>query len=361
MKDSKIRLRASNIILLLIAGCINAAGVVLLLSPAGLLDSGISSLSMLLNRVTSLNIALFLIVLNVPLFIFGIRKMGVTFIIYSLIAIASYSLMAYVFSEIAHLNEKVYELISHDMLIAALFGGFLSGVGSGLTIRQGGAIDGVEVLAVTFAKKIGLSVGQFVMAFNVIIYTVSSIIGKSLLIGLYSVVSYLVGLKVIDFIVDGFDKGKACTIITKNPDVLAAALSEELGRGVTVLDCKGYFSNEEMTMLYCVANRFEITKIKKLISEIDPESFVAVNEVSEVLGNRIKFSLNTAVKPKQLRKKEEELFAESTVVSEEETSEGIATVPSDTGKEEDVLPEGAKDAEATSEGDGAAENEERKG
>lgn len=343
MKDSRVKLRAWNIILLLVAGCINAAGVVLLLSPADLLDSGISSLSMLLSRVTNLNIALFLVVLNVPLFIFGIRKMGVTFIVYSLVAIASYSLMAYVFSEIAHLNEKVYELISHDMLIAALFGGFLSGVGSGLTIRQGGAIDGVEVLAVTFAKKIGLSVGQFVMAFNVIIYTVSSIIGKSLLIGLYSVVSYLVGLKVIDFIVDGFDKGKACTIITKNPDVLAAALSEELGRGVTVLDCKGYFSNEDMTMLYCVANRFEITRIKKLISEIDPESFVAVNEVSEVLGNRIKFSLNTAVKPKQLRKRAEEENVSSAVSTEEKPSDKTQDKVPETVTEDSVESEKVKD------------------
>lgn len=288
----KQRIRLSNVIFLFIAGVINATGIMLLLAPAKLFDSGVSGLSMFISNVSGINIAVFLLVINFPLFLIGRKKLGNNFLICSFIAIGTYALMSFVYSGLLHLNDKVSELIMHDIFIAAVFGGFLSGLGSGLTIRNGGAIDGIEVLAVMYSKKIGLSVGQFVMIFNLVIYTLGSITEKSLLVGLYSVISYFIGLKVIDFIVDGFDKGKSFTIITEDPDKISAALSQELGRGLTLIECKGYFSKENKTMLYCVANRFEITRLKRIISEIDPDCFVAITEVSEVSGNRIQFSMS---------------------------------------------------------------------
>lgn len=279
-----------NFLLLIVAGVVNATGVVLLLYPSGVIDGGVSGLSMFISTQTGLQISIFLVCLNVPLFLLGLKKLGVRFIAYSLVSIAVYSVFAFLYQDVFRIGDVLYKLIAGDMLIASVFGGLLSGLGSGITIRYGGAIDGVEVLAVLYAKRIGISVGQFVMAFNLLLYIIASAITKNVLVGCYSVISYAVGLKVVDFVVDGFDKGKACTIITKRADLLANAISAEMGRGITVIDSKGYYSKAENTMLYCVVNRFEIVKLKDIISRVDPTSFVAINDISEVLGNRLKVS-----------------------------------------------------------------------
>ncbi|MEG2541312.1 MAG: YitT family protein, partial [Clostridia bacterium] len=301
----KLALSPWNFVMLILAGAINATGVILLLYPAHVIDGGISGLSQFIATQTGLHISIFLICLNVPLFFLGFRKMGIKFIIYSLTSICMYSLMSYLYQRVFFIGNAIYELVHSDMLLCSIFGGVISGLGSGLTIRYGGAIDGVEVMAVMYAKKVGLSVGQFVMVFNMIVYVVASIIIKDLRVGCYSIVAYALGLQVVDFVVDGFDKGKACTIITKNADILATAISKELGRGITVIDSKGFYSHEENTMLYCVVNRFEIIKLKSLINSIDPKAFVAINDISEVLGNRIKFSLR-----KQAQEKNEAYFPE---------------------------------------------------
>jgi Uncharacterized conserved protein len=290
------QLKPINFLLLVIAGIINATGVVLFLVPAGLLDGAISGTSVFLANVTPIHISIFLIVLNVPLFFIGYRRIGWQFIIYSLTAIAVYSLMSYVYQNLLGWENGIIKYINNDLLIAAIFGGMISGIGSGMTIRYGGAIDGIEVMAVLYAKKLGITVGQFVMAYNVILYTVASVVTHNYLVGFYSVFSYVAGLKVIDFVVDGFDRGKSCTVITKKGEVLAKAISNEMGRGITVIKSKGFYSGENNTMLYCVVNRFEIIRLKSVINAIDPASFVAITDISEVMGNRIKLSIKSSRK-----------------------------------------------------------------
>lgn len=285
----KLDIKVTNIIFLIIAGVINATAVMLLLTPAKIFDGGFSGTSMLISANTGLSISIFLAVLNLPFFIFGVRKLGFSFVVYSLVAIISYTLMSYLYQTVLNVGEIVFELMNNEVLLACIFGGIVSGIGSGLTIRFGGAIDGVEVLAIVFAKKIGITVGQFVMAYNLILYTVASILVKNIAIGMYSVISYAIGLKVVDFIVDGFDKGKSFTIITDKGEEVAAAISKQMGRGVTLLDSIGYYSSSHKTMLYCVVNRFETVKLKKIISKVDSSAFISVCDISEVVGNRVKY------------------------------------------------------------------------
>lgn len=290
MKKYAEKLKPTNFIFLIIAGIVNSCGVTLFLSPSGVMDSGISGLSLFLSKVTPLMLSLYLLILNVPLFIFGLKKQGWRFVVYSLTAIFSYSFASYLFQKPLGLMQGVFPYLKEDILLAAVFGGLVSGVGSGLTIRFGGAIDGIEVLAVIFAKKVGVTVGQFVMAFNAVLYIVACIVMKNLSMGLYSLISYFIGLYAIDFVVEGFDKSKSCIIITKKGKEIAANISQELGRGITILESKGYYSNEDKTMLYVVINRFEINKVKVIISSIDPDAFVTVNDISEVIGRSIKMS-----------------------------------------------------------------------
>lgn len=283
MKE-KFKLEWWRLLTLLLAGAINAFGVVAFLFPSGIIDSGISGLSVLLARLTPASIAIFIICINLPFFAFGFKRMGLKFIVCSGIAIASYALFSYIFDSLINLDAIMFKAVREDMLLCTIFGSVISGTGSGLTIKMGGAIDGIEVTAVVFAKKLSLTVGQFVMIFNVILYVTACFLLKDFQIGLYSIIAYAIGLKAVDFIADGFDKGKGVIVITEKSDVVAEALSAELGRGVTILNARGYYSGTDKTMLYCVVNRFEVSRLKATITSTDPSAFVTISDISEVLS-----------------------------------------------------------------------------
>lgn len=283
----KIRFRWIYLLPLFFAGVINAVGVTLFLAPLRLFDSGISGTAFLLDVVTPpyLVMSLFLIVLNVPFFLLGLKKVGWHFVVYSLYAIAIYSLFSLLFRNILPIDfSGGSPFVGDDILLGALFGGLLSGIGSGMVIRFGGAIDGVEVMAVLFAKKLGLTVGSFMMIYNVLLYGVAALIFHSWNVPLYSIIAYTVGNKVIDFVVDGFDRGNSVFIVGKRESDLPHQLSEALGRGVTLLDAFGGYSGEEKTLIYCVVNRFEIAKVKNIVTESEPDAFMAVGDVSETVG-----------------------------------------------------------------------------
>lgn len=160
----------ANFIILFIAGCINAFGVTVFLAPVKLYDSGISGTSILLSQITPeyMSLSLFLLILNVPLFLFGLKKQGITFTVYSVFTVIVYSWASWMITDILPIDVSMASpLAGEDLLLCALFGGVISGIGSGLTIRNGGAIDGIEVMAVIFAKRLNITVGTFVMIYNV--------------------------------------------------------------------------------------------------------------------------------------------------------------------------------------------------
>lgn len=162
-----------NIFMLTVAGIINAVGITMFLSPVSLYDSGISGTSMFLAQITPelYTLSLFLLVLNIPLFLYGTKKQGVLFTFYAIYVVTIYSVMAYIITNVLPIDvSSVSPFVGSDLLLCALFGGAISGVGSGLAIRYGGAMDGIEVMAVIFAKRLGVSVGTFVMAYNILLY-----------------------------------------------------------------------------------------------------------------------------------------------------------------------------------------------
>lgn len=289
----KLKLKAVNFIGLTLAGIINAVGVCLFLSPLHVYDGGFSGTSVLLSRYLGLAQAIFLLILNVPFYFIGRKKIGWEFLIYSLYAIGIYSLGSFLINEVIFtggFEEIGSPIVGKEIVLAAIFGGLLSGVGSGLVIKFGGALDGVEVMAVIMHKKLGVSVGTFVMIYNAILYVVAAVVASVMsgenewTIALYSIIAYYVGLKTIDFIVEGVEKGKAAMIITENPRKLSERLSRELKRGITLWDSTGYYSGADKKMLYVVVNRFEIAKLKAIVKELDPKAFVSIMEVSEIMG-----------------------------------------------------------------------------
>lgn len=271
--------------MLTLAGIINAFGVTLFLSPVNLYDSGISGTSMLLAQITpeSFSLSLFLLILNVPLFLYGLKRQGKCFTIYAIYTVAVYSIAAWLITDVLPIDVNFASpLAGTDLLLCALFGGLISGAGSGLAIRFGGAMDGIEVMAVIFAKRLSVSVGSFVMAYNVLLYVICGILIDSWILPLYSIVAYMAALKTVDFIVEGFDRSKCAIIVTSKPDDVCSALSEAFESGMTRVDGRGGFSNTYRAMIYFVVNRFQVARMKDIVHEIDPLAYITISEVADV-------------------------------------------------------------------------------
>ena len=278
-------LRIRNFLLLLLSGTINAVGVTMFLTPVGLYDSGISGTSMLLDQITPpwLTLSVFLILLNIPLFLYGLKKQGIAFTVYSIFAVCVYSGAAWIITEVLPMDvSSASPLAGTDLLLCAVFGGLVSGAGSGLTLRGGGAIDGIEVMAVIFAKKLGITVGNFVMGYNVILYILAGITCQSWVLPLYSIITYYVGQNAVDFIVEGIDRSKSVMIITEKAEEVSLALMEAFECGTTKLPAKGGFTNAEKTVIYFVVNRFQIARMKNIVHTIDPAAYLTISEVADV-------------------------------------------------------------------------------
>ena len=289
IKDLR-ELKPLHFLFLTIAGVINAFGVTLFLFPVKLYDSGVSGLSMLLDQVTPplLTLSVFLLILNVPIFLFGLKKQGLSFTIYSLYAIGIYSLVSFLIMHVLPIDVNfVSPLAGSDLLLCAVFGGLISGIGSGLTIRFGGAIDGVDILSVIFAKKIGISVGSFVMIFNAVLYIVCGIVIQSWILPLYSIVTYFIGSKTVDFIVEGFDRSTCAMIVTNKATEISEALSETFNAGGTIVNALGGYSKDEKQIIYFIVNHFQINKLKTIVTGIDKNAFISLQDVSDIVKRSI--------------------------------------------------------------------------
>ncbi len=279
-----------NFAILFLAGIINSIGVTMFLAPVNLYDSGFSGTSMLLSQMAgnSWSFSVFLILLNIPFFLYGYKKLGSSFTLYSICAVLTYSLSSSMITYIIPVDVATASpFAGSDLLLCAIFGGIISGIGSGLTIRYGGAIDGVEVMAVIFAKRLGVTVGTFVMAYNVILYLAAGVIFRSWVLPLYSIITYGAAIKTVDFIVEGLDKVKSAMIVTTKAEEISSQLSDVFGHGVTHIDAMGYYSGKEQKIIYFVVNRFQVVKLKNIVTSTDPNAFVTISEVSSAFGKSI--------------------------------------------------------------------------
>jgi len=285
LKSRISSLDAGSFVMLTLAGIVNALGVTIFLAPVRLYDSGISGTSMLLSQLTpeSLSLSFFLILLNIPLFLYGYKKQGRTFTVYAIYTVCVYSATAWVINTyFPFVENAVSPLAGEDLLLCALFGGLISGVGSGLAIRFGGAMDGIEVMAVIFAKRLGLTVGSFVMVYNVILYIICGIVLQSWILPLYSIITYMAALKTVDYIVDGLDRAKCAMIVTEKPDEVCRLLLETFNSGMTRVEALGAYSGRPKTIVYFVVNRFQVPRVKELIHDADPTAYITITEVADV-------------------------------------------------------------------------------
>lgn len=282
------KFRIKNFIMLTFAGIAYAVAVTIFMTPVKLFDCGVSGTSMLVALFTPdwLTLPMFLLIFNIPLILYGLKKEGAVFTVYSLFAIGMYTLFAWLISDVLPIDVSTASpLAGKDILLCAVFGGFIAGIGSGLAIRFGGVIDGIEVMAVIYSKKLGITVGTFCMIYNAILYILCGILTRSWIVPLYSIITYAVALKTLDFIVEGFDRAKCAMIITTKPDKICNVLSETFESGVTKIKAKGGYSDTDKTVVYFVVNRFQVIKMKDLIHEIDPKAFITISDVADVFSS----------------------------------------------------------------------------
>lgn len=265
--------------ILFIGSIVAAFGLEEFLIPNQIIDGGVVGISIILSHLLNPPFALFIIVLNLPFLYLGYQQIGRSFAFSTLFSIASLAYWSTVF--------RPMENVTYDLFLAAIFGGIMVGIGVGLIIRYGGSLDGTEIVAIILAKKSGFSVGEFIMFMNLFIFACAGFVfgwEKAM----YSIVTYFVAFKTIDVTVEGLDESKGVMIVTEHPGEIADILLHRLGRGVTVLHGEGGYSGEAKKVLYSVITRLEIAKMKSIILDIDPNAFVTIHEVHDVMGGRVK-------------------------------------------------------------------------
>lgn len=265
-------------IMLTIGTIVAAYALEAFLIPNTILDGGVTGISFIVSKLTNIPLSILVLLINIPFVYIGFRNLGKGFLLRTVYTMGLFSLFLNLFHNVAPLTEQI--------LLATVFGGVLLGVGVGLIIHFGGCVDGTESVAIVISKKTSLSVGQVVLCFNLIIYTVAGFI-FGLDRALYSLLTYFITFKVIDFVSEGLEQAKAALIITSEGTLLAEAIYKRLGRTVTFIKGQGLISGDK-EVLYCVLTRIEIFELKKIVEEMDESAFITILEVSEVIGEHIK-------------------------------------------------------------------------
>jgi len=247
------------------------------LIPNNMIDGGIVGISIMLSYKTNANLGLLILMINLPFISLALKKLGKPFVVNTLFAIAMLGVSVNVFHN---------HIATDDVLLATVFGGVVLGLGVGLVLRNNAAMDGTEILSIRLAKKLGFSIGEIIMFFNVFIYTAAGFIygwDKAM----YSVLVYFITYKVIDIVLDGLNESKSVNIISDKAEEIGSAIIKRLDIGVTYMKGRGGYTGVEKDIIYCVISRLELTQLKELVRSIDPKAFLAVENVHEVEGVRL--------------------------------------------------------------------------
>lgn len=268
---------------LIIGATFAAVSIELFLVQNSIIDGGIIGISLLLNNITSINFGILVFILNLPFLIFGYKYIGKNFFFSSLFSI--------ILLAVIEPSLEVFDSVTTDPLLATVFGGILLGIGVGTVIRYGGALDGTEILSIMLTKKIPFSVGEIVMFFNVFIFGWAGfILGWEQ--AMYSILTYYIASKTIDAVTQGFNDTKAVIIVSNEYEELTETINQRLGRTVTRLRGEGGYYNNEKDVIYVVIIRLEISKLKDIIYEVDPNAFTTIMDAQEARGGKFKSAIH---------------------------------------------------------------------
>lgn len=256
-----------------------AVALEIFLVPNQVIDGGIVGISIIVSHLSGLQLGLLLFALNLPFVFIGYKQIGKTFAISTVAGVIIMSIGTILLHPIPS--------VTKDPLLAAVFGGIILGIGVGLVIRNGGSLDGTEILAILFNKRLPLSVGESVMLFNLFILgSAGFVFGWDR--AMYSLIAYFIAFKMIDITIEGFNETKSVWIISDQAQALGEALLNRLGRGVTYLHGEGGHTEEFKKVIFCIITRLEEAKLKAIVEDIDPKAFLAIGNIHDVQGESFK-------------------------------------------------------------------------
>jgi uncharacterized membrane-anchored protein YitT (DUF2179 family) len=262
-----------------IGAVLMAVGLEIFLVPNQVIDGGIVGISIILSHLLGMKLGLFIFLLNIPFFFIGYKQIGKTFALSTLFGISILSVATALLHPVPAFTE--------DVLLATVFGGIILGIGVGIVLRYGGSLDGTEILAVLFNKKLPFSVGEIIMFFNIFILgSAGFVFGWNR--AMYSLIAYFIAFKTIDIVLEGLDESKSAWIISDNYQEIGDAILARLGRGVTFLNGEGAYTGDNKKVIFCVITRLEEAKLKSIVEDLDESAFLAVSNIAEVRGGRFK-------------------------------------------------------------------------
>ncbi|MGE7982399.1 YitT family protein [Solibacillus sp. NPDC093137] len=267
-------------IIVIIGGLIAAYGLEAVLIPNNVSDGGITGISIVISQLTPVSLGLLIAILNIPFIYLGYKQIGKTFAINSVIGITSLAIGT-------SLMHHVPTIITGDALLITVVGGIILGIGMGLALRNGGALDGIDMLAVLLSRKLPFGTSDLILFLNFFVFIIVSFV-FGFKGALLSAIAYYIASKVILIVEEGLSGSKTYKIITKEPLKMVETIRDRLGRSATFSTVYGAYSHQEFQEITCVINRMEESKIKGIIREIDPNAFVTVYEVVEVKGGSFK-------------------------------------------------------------------------
>jgi len=267
-------------LMVMIGAFITAYGLEAVLIPNNVSDGGVTGLSIVGSQMFGLPLGLLISIINIPFVWLGYKQIGKSFAIYSIIGIASLAVST-------SLMHHIPTIIKGDTLLITVVGGIIIGLGMGLALRNGGALDGIDMLAVLLSRKLPFGTSDLILFLNTFVFiVVSTVFG--LQGAILSALAYFIASKMIHIVEEGLSGAKTFKIITNQPDVMIETIRDRLGRGATYKEVYGGYSNEQFKEITCVINRLEESKIKEIIHEIDPNAFIIVYDVAEVKGGTFK-------------------------------------------------------------------------
>lgn len=273
-----------NVFFLTLGSLIYAFAIEAFLLPSKIIDGGVTGVSMILSTLLNQPLSLFIVAINLPFIILALKKLGKQFVFSTFYSILIFAGGIVFFGKMFHGHCIIENL---ELFLVAVFGGLILGAGVGLVIRNGASCDGTEVLAVYATKKIPFSVGEIIMFINLFIFTIAGFV-YDWQHALYSIITYFVAYKTMDVVIEGLNESKAVFIITDLSKEVGKEIMETMDVSVTYIDAEGGYSGASKRIVYCVISRLQIQKLKDIAKTVDPKAFIAIENVYEVEGVRIK-------------------------------------------------------------------------
>lgn len=263
---------------ILLGTFIVAMSLDLFLVPADIAPGGLSGVSIILHHLTNIPVGISILVLNIPIFLWGLRNFSLSFMLSSLLGMFALSAFTDAFAFL--------KPVTSDILLSAIYGGALMGLGLGLVFQAGSTTGGTDIAAQILKKHFpSISVGRFVLIIDAFIVLLAGLVFGRWEVILYSAAALYICSYIIDLLVEGIDFAKVAYIISDTPEKISSQISETLERGTTALHASSHYSGANKTVLMCVVKKYEITKLKKIIKLVDKNAFVILSDTREVLGN----------------------------------------------------------------------------